>query len=151
MASRAEKLRRRQHRKDKNRRQALLREADPMAATTRVVVDAPSGAVKMSEVLWALVEPECSGDEDEEQLGKLLTLGVAAWNAGLVQGKKRAEFVDRVAQGFPIELRPDFKRVIEPLVRRKEELFPHIQRAIISFELTWTTGKPHLSVLSDFG
>jgi hypothetical protein len=148
MASRTEKLRRRQHRKDKKRRR-LPGTAPEFAGSGNFVVVNRPGAVKMSEALMTLVEPEWHRCPNEEAMQKLLTMGVAAWNAALMQGAKRATLVDELAQTFPADLRQEFKELLEPLIRRKEELFPHIQRPILSFELTWLApGKPYLSVLS---
>jgi hypothetical protein len=102
----------------------------------------------MSEALSALVEPEWNECQDEEAMRKLLTLGLAAWNAANLKGNKRTGFLQDLAQSFPTELRQEFLQVVEPLIQRKEKLFPHIQRPIFSFELTWPSGKPYLTVLS---
>jgi hypothetical protein len=147
MTSRAEKLRRRQHRKDKKRRRAQSPGSESAPFRDILVVD-PPGAAKMSEALLALVEPEWNLCSDEEAMRKLLTLGVAAWNAALMKGAKRSAFLEELAQGFPTEARHEFMQVVEPLIHRKEKLFPHIQRPILSFELTWPSGEPYLSVIS---
>jgi hypothetical protein len=102
----------------------------------------------MSEALWALVEPEWSGCPDEEAMRKLLAIGIAAWNAALMKGAERRAFLARLAEAFPAELRQDFTQIVEPFIRRKEELFPHIHRPIFSFELTWQSGNPYLFVVS---
>jgi hypothetical protein len=103
----------------------------------------------MSEALSALVEPEWEQCQDEEGMRKLLNLGMAAWNAALVKGTERTALLEELAQTFPTELRQKFLHIVEPFIRRKEKLFPHIQRPILSFELTWAPGKqPYLTVLS---
>ncbi len=115
-----------------------------------IIVD-PPGQAKMSDALHALVAPECSQCADEAAMRKLLTLGIAAWNAALMKGAARTAMLDSLSQTFPIELRESFRQVIEPLIRRKEELFPHIQRPILSYELTWPSGpsgEPYLTVIS---
>ena len=147
MASRAEKLRRRQHRKDKKHRPAQSLGSEIAPFRNIVVVD-PPGAAKMSEALSALVEPEWHLCPDEEAMRKLLTVGMAAWNAALVTGTERSALLESLAQEFPAESRQEFLQVIEPFIHRKEKLFPDIQRPILSFELTWASGKPYLTVLS---
>jgi hypothetical protein len=146
MASRTEKLRRRQHRKDKKR--GARGPGSELARSGNVLTVNPPGAAKMSEALHDLVEPEWNRCQDEVAMRKLLTLGVAAWNAALIEGAERTAFLEHLAESLPIELRQDFKHVLEPLIRRKKELFPHIQRPILSFELTWPSGKPYLMVIS---
>ena len=148
MASRTEKLRRRQHRKEKKRRRAQGHGSEMAPPEGMLVVDPPGGA-KMSEALWALVMPEWDLCKDEDAMQKLLTVGVAAWNAALMKGAERTKFLESLARTVPIGLRQEFMQVVEPFIRRKEELFPHILRPIVSFELTWLpSGDPYLSVVS---
>src|SRR5437016_3675386 len=119
MTSRTEKLRRRQHRKEKKHRRAGTVSSKLAPSTGRVMVE-PPGAAKMSEVLLELVRPSMHACADEEAMRKLLTLGIAAWNAGLVKGAARAALLEKLARTFPVEHREDFRQVIEPLIRRKE-------------------------------
>ena len=79
---------------------------------------------------------------------KLLTIGIAAWNAALMKRTERTAFLEDLAQNFPAEARQEFMQVVEPFIHRKEQLFPHIQRPILGFELTWNSGEPYLSVIS---
>src|SRR5579871_5715906 len=145
MSSRSYKRRQRQHRKDKKRRRAR----HPGPGLGNFVVVEPPGMAKMSDALWALVEPDYDGSSDDDRLRKLLTLGSAAWNAALVQGAERTALLEHLAETLPEESRPEFLAVIEPFIRRKEKLFPHIQRPILSFDLTWLpSGEPYLSVVS---
>jgi len=149
MATRSEKLRRCQHRKEKKRPRP--NESEYFARPEDLLIVNPSGAVKMSEALLALVEPEMDECADDEAMRKLLTLGMAAWNAALLQGAKRTAMLEDLARTLPIELRQDFIHYVEPFIRRKEELFPHIQRPILSFDLTWLpSGQPYLRVASLF-
>ncbi len=149
MATRREKLRRRQHRKDKKRRPVQGPEQGPeLARSGGVLVIDPPGEIKMSEVLHELVQPEWNDCPNEEAMWKLLNLGTIAWNAALVQGAERTAFLGDIAETLPDELRQDFKHFVELFIRRKEKLFPHIQRPILSFELTWPSGRPYLSVVS---
>jgi hypothetical protein len=113
-----------------------------------LVVNNPPGP-KMSEALMALLEPEWDDCADEEAMRKLLTLGQIAWNAALMKGAKRQEFLDDMAKAFPSELRTDFKVVVEPLILRKERMFPHIHRMMLNYELSWLPdGSPYVTVLS---
>ena len=150
MASRSEKLRRRKNRKEKKQRRGW----GPVAAPdyeqigAPLVVNAP-GAAKMSAALLELVEPEWDPYADEAKLNDLLTLGIVAWNAALEDGAERRAFLEEMAEALPVEFRQDFKHAVEPYIRRKEALFPHEHRQIISFELTQSSpGKASVSVLS---
>ncbi len=147
MSSRSEKLRRRQRRKEKKQRRSTGL-VPPLGGPDHLVVNLP-GAVKMSEVILTLVEPEWDLCHDQEAAKKLLTLGITAWNAALMSGAKGKAFLEDLAQTFPVDLRQDFFEIVERFIRRKEELFPHIQRPIISFDLDWRpSGQPYLRVIS---
>jgi hypothetical protein len=93
-------------RKDKKRRR-LPGTAPEFAGSGNFVVVNRPGAVKMSEALMTLVEPEWHRCPNEEAMQKLLTMGVAAWNAALMQGAKRTTLLDELAQTFPADLRQD--------------------------------------------
>jgi hypothetical protein len=146
MASRTEKLRRRQHRKDKKRQRESSQGLGFGRSGDMVVVDNPPGP-KMSEALVAILEPEFRECADEGAMRKLLTLGLIAWNAALMEGSKRKAFLQDMAKPFPSELREDFQVAVEPFIHRKLEMFPHIHRTIFNYELTWSKERPHVSVV----
>lgn len=147
--SRSEKVRRRQQRKEKKRRGESPLAAESARPGEVRVIRTPPGMSRMSEVLAALVEPEWDLCKDEEAYRKLLTLGLIAWNAALKHGAKRTSFLADMAQTVPSELRQDFYQIVEPLILRKEKLFPHIHRPILDFDLrTRASGEPYLSVVS---
>lgn len=103
----------------------------------------------MSDALMALIRPEWNTCANEEAMHKLLTLGMTTWNAALLPLDKCTAMLDDLAATLPSELRADFALVIEPLIRRKEQLFPHVRRPMLSYDLTWlAAGKPYLTVLS---
>ena len=102
----------------------------------------------MSDVLMEFLEPYEEYWENEEQLQKLLSVAVIAWNAALMPGGKRDDFLQDMEQAVPAEVRQDMRSIVLDLVRRKLAHFADIQRTIISYELTMTPDGPHLSVLS---
>ena len=147
MATRAVKLRRRQHRKDKKSRPA--RQAQPALSPDFLLIETPPGKVKMSEALLELLDFEWQQCEDDASLRKLLTIGVAAWNAALVQGLRRTELVEKLAQGLPSAVRQDFRDFVDALIRRKEQLFSANRRPILDFQLTWPAPRqPYVQVIS---
>jgi hypothetical protein len=147
MASRSEKLRRRQRRKEKKRKLGWAL-AEPRELGAPIVYN-PRGEVKMSEVLLDFVEPERAHVADEGDLEKLLTLGVTAWNASLLEDVKRTALLDSFAKTLPRQIRQDLRLLVEPLILRKLKQFPHIRRSIMSFKLTRIpTGEPYVYVMS---
>jgi len=103
---------------------------------------------KMSEVLVEFLEPYSEHWKTEEELRKLLTLALVAWNAALFSGSKRSDFIQRMAQSFPPESRQDFHSIIQEMIKRKEAHFASNKRTILDYQVTMTPSGPHLVVLS---
>ena len=102
----------------------------------------------MSEVLLDFVEPYMESVPTEEKLGKLLTLGIAAWNAALMPPAQREEFIEETAQSFPPALRSEYRTILEPLIQRKLKHFAANRRAMLNFSLTMEAAGPYVQVVS---
>jgi hypothetical protein len=113
-----------------------------------MIVVSPPGERKMSEVLLEFLEPYSKHWATEEQFKKLVTVGLVAWNAALMSGRARDDFIEKMAKAVPPELRPEMREIVDEMVRRKEAHFANIRRTIVSFDVTMTPSGPHLSVLS---
>jgi hypothetical protein len=118
-----------------------------LLAGKQIVVQ-PSSEVKMSEVLLEFLEPYSEHWETEEELRKLLSLAIVAWNAALYSGSKRKEFIERMLEVVPPMVRQDMKAIIEEMIQRKEKDFASNQRMVVDYHLAMTTQGPHLSVAS---
>jgi hypothetical protein len=145
MASRKKQDKRRQKKRLQQRKQRLTRRGFPSDAT--VLVE-PPGAAKMSEVLLQFLEPYAEHWKNEEQLHKLLTVALVAWNAALHSGKKRTEFIEEMVQAVPPDARPAMKAIVEEMIQRKEAHFAGNKRVILDYQLTMTPTGPHLAVIS---
>jgi hypothetical protein len=112
------------------------------------VVFVPSGDVKMSEVLWEFLEPYADHWENEDQLRKLLNVGIIAWNSALFSGKERAEVIDDMLRRVPPGARQDMRDLIMPLIQRKDAHFSGNRRMIVDYQLTMQPSGPYLVVAS---
>lgn len=112
------------------------------------IVLQPSGEIKMSEVLIDFIEPYSEYWETEEELSKLLSLAIVAWNAALFSGTERKEFIERMLKVVPPIVRQDMRAIIEEMMQRKEKHFASNKRMIVSFQLIMTREEPYLSVAS---
>jgi len=77
-------------------------------------------------------------------------LGVIAWNAALLPGSKREDFLREMMQTVPPDVRSDMRVILAEMILRKELLFASNKRMIVSFDVTMTPAGPHLSVVSTF-
>src|SRR5690242_14022299 len=82
----------------------------------RVVVP-PHGTKKMSEVLLEFLEPWSEQWLDEEHYHKLLSIGIIAWNAGILSGSKREGLIEDTLRALPLEVRADARTVLDDMVR----------------------------------
>jgi hypothetical protein len=138
-----------QERDKKKRAQARKRRAaqrDFLEGAT--ILEMPPGERKMSEVLLEFIEPYTDQCPTEDALGKLVTVGVVAWNAALESGSKRQEFIDHMVEAVPPEARPAMRGIIAELIQRKLAYFAGNRRAIVDYQLSMTPQGPHLSVVS---
>jgi hypothetical protein len=108
----------------------------------------PDGTEKMSEVLWAFVEPYLGTCKSEDSLRKLLTLALVAWNLPLMPPVEREGMIQDSLNAVPKNLRPEMLAILKELMQRKEKHFSGFKRLMFSYELTMTPDGPHLVVLS---
>jgi hypothetical protein len=148
MASRKKKDDRRKQQKRARKRKARRQRRELSGLGPMIV--APQGVKKMSEVLLEFVEPYLSECRTEEELKKLFTVALVAWNAALVTGAPRTELIQGALQVVPPEVRPDMQAFIEELIRRKETFFADNKRMMMDYQLTMTPNGPHVSVISTF-
>src|SRR5712692_243504 len=120
----------------------------------RVVV-APSGEVKMSDVLGDFVAPYYSFTNTDKAYRMLLTLGTLAWNASFLSDDQQEEMINQVlASGLPTatdQEATDIKALVRELIARRKALFSGHKRLIVSFELKDTGEGYHLAVASTLG
>ena len=104
----------------------------------------------MSEVLLEFLEPYSEHWVSQGQFEKLVIVGVIAWNAALLPGSKREDFLREMMQTVPPDVRSDMRVILAEMILRKELLFASNKRMIVSFDVTMTPAGPHLSVVSTF-
>ncbi len=144
MASRKKNKRRQKKRSRARKARPLL----PTGLQSGAVTVLSGGAEKMSEVLMEFLEPYTKHWKTEEDLRKLLTLGIVAWNAALVTGSTRDELIQSTSEVIPPELRQGLRSILDEMIQRKESYFANNKRMIIDYELTMGPAGPYLSVIS---
>ena len=136
---------------DKKRRRRQLRKkmgrSSFLPGDTAIVYD-PPGAAKMSEALIEFIEPYRESATTEDELRKLLTMAIVAWNAALIAPAEREALIRKTEDGLPPDMRSDFRAILEPMILRKQQLFSDNRRAIIEYELTMRPAGPYLQVMS---
>jgi hypothetical protein len=108
------------------------------------------GLESMSDVLKSFVEPWLEMAETDDAFHKLLTLGVAAWNAALFADDKRKAFIDDLAAAgrIPVADRAWFHSIMREMIDRKQSYFASNKRFIISFKVNDIGDSYSISVVS---
>ncbi len=81
------------------------------------------------------MEPYREQCKTREEYRKLVALASAAWNLSLFPPNERQKVWDGVLQVFPAEDRSYMQGIIQRLLDRKEQLFPHDDRHVASADV----------------
>jgi len=120
-------------------------------ASEKVTFTGVTGGIKMSEVMENFIEPYMDLANTEENLRKLLTLAGLAWNTALFPKEERAKMLDDGLGTLPPEARAGLKALVEEMIKRKDQHFSEIRRAVVDFEVRTTKNGFYLSVASSPG
>lgn len=108
----------------------------------------------MSEALETLIEPFMSLTENLIPLKLLVMLGIVAWNTTITGPEIRESLMAsmratlRQQEGEQIVGAEILDLMIDAMIERKKELYPHNQRLMLDFKLTEVGGGFHISVAS---
>jgi hypothetical protein len=140
----------RQKREKKKREKERKRRAQMRAGNMPIVHlhSMPPGVEKMSDVFCEFLEPYWHLWETEDQLHKLLTLGMAAWNAAIVTGEKRENLIRGLEELLPPEARAEFRSSLEDMCRHKRLRYPDNKRLILQYRFRDEGDTINLQVVS---
>ena len=110
-----------------------------------IIIKAPRGVEKMSDILGEFAEPFFEGANTFEEQQKSIAFAALVWNMSLLPEAERM----KPLQESPItKLTPELMPFIEQMIRRKHALFPDVNRFILNYEITDTGDGLHLDVIS---
>jgi hypothetical protein len=110
------------------------------------VIPTPADQARMSEVIIELIEPfEWT---DLEDLKKLVSIAIIAWNMANSPANVREDMLQKFALSIPPDLQAIMREHVEALIQRKNQLFPDNTRFILDYQVAMTEGGPHVSVMS---
>jgi hypothetical protein len=90
---------------------------------------------KVSACLIDVMGPYLEECESGEAYRKLVALASAAWNLALLSPEERQGNTDRLLQSLPDEDRALVEVMLQQLIARKEELFPHDRRFVVNADV----------------
>jgi hypothetical protein len=134
-----------QKRKKIKRRRAARRELEARRLRERSA-QSGVGKPKVSELLREFMDPYLECAESDEDLDRLMTIGAAAWNAGIFEmedGKLPDKLIENLESG-PVAQKEFFLELLE----RKKTWFPEFNQIILEYDLTPSPSGHQLSVVS---
>jgi hypothetical protein len=106
------------------------------------------GLVSMSAVLIDFMEIDSQEWPDEEQLRKVILLGMVAWNAAVASGAARDDMIQSTIATLPPDVRAEARVHLNMLIQRKESLFPGNKRLMLDYKLTMEPSGPYIQIMS---
>jgi hypothetical protein len=143
-----------QKRKDRQKQKKRKARREKIARMQRhthggeVLVVPHGGLVSMSAVLIDFMEINSQEWPDEEQLRKVILLGMVAWNAAIALGASREDLIQSTVATLPPEIRAEARVHLNALIKRKESLFPDNKRLMLDYKLTMGQSGPYIQVIS---
>lgn len=110
-----------------------------------------TGGIKMSEVIEDFIEPYMELGDTAANLRKLLSLAGMAWNVALFPMEQRAEALDDALTAIDPEMRTGVRAFVEEMIKRKDQHFSEIKRAVLDFDVQMNKDGFYLSVASSPG
>ncbi len=115
----------------------------------RKVIQSPSGAEKMSDVIHRFAEP--LQDEDGDVPPNMIRFAILVWNASILKKGEREKIIKDIENVLPDpdeEMREIMISIIDMLLERKEKHFSDNKRCILDYHITETDNSVDLDVVS---
>ena len=115
----------------------------------RKVIQSPSGAEKMSDVIHHFAEP--LQDEDGDVPPNMIRFAIVVWNASLLPKESQEKACEDIVKSLPGDdrnLRQGALLAISMLLERKEKYFSDNKRCILDYHITETDNRVDLDVVS---
>ena len=109
----------------------------------------PEGEISVSDAISEIIKPYRDAAQDYQSFHKLVTVACAAWNATILPAKKRESMLADMRKQMPDQQsREDFTAIIKELMKRKNRLYPKVNRIIVEFKVTNRKNDFHIAVAS---
>jgi hypothetical protein len=138
---------RQKQKKRKARREKIARR-QRQAHGGEVLTIPQGGLVSMSAILIDFMEIDSQEWPDEEQLRKVILLGMVAWNAAVASGAARDEMTQSTIATLPPDVRAEARVHLNMLIQRKETLFADNHRLMLDYKLTMGPSGPYIQIIS---
>ena len=126
----------------------LMRDVKAKTGITKTLVN-PEGELSISDAISKIIAPYRDTAQDHDSFNKLVTIACAAWNATILPADKRESMLADMRNLMPDQQsREDFTEIVKELMKRKNKLYPKVDRMIVQFKVTDRGNDFHIAVAS---
>ena len=128
--------------------QKLMREVKAKTGFTKTLVN-PEGEISISDAISKIIAPYRDTAQSYSSFYKLVMIACTAWNAAILTDEKRASMLSDMRKSMPDQQsREDFTEIVKELMKRKNRLYPNVNRMIVEFKVTERKNDFHIAIAS---
>jgi hypothetical protein len=128
--------------------QNLMRDVKAKTGFTKTLVN-PEGEISISDAVSKIIAPYRDMAQDYKSFHKLVTVACTAWNAAIMPVEKRESMLADMRKLMPDQQsREDFTVIVTDLMKRKNKLYPKVNRMIVQFKVTDRKNDFHIAIAS---
>lgn len=128
--------------------QKLMREVKTKTGFTKTLIN-PEGEISISDAVSKIIAPYRDTAQDYKSFHKLVTIACTAWNASILPAKERESMLADMLKLMPDQQsREDFTEIVKELMKRKNRLYPKVNRMIVQFKVTERRNDFHIAIAS---
>ena len=126
----------------------LMQDVKAKTGFTKTLVN-PEGELSISDAISNIIAPYRDTAQDYKSFQKLVMVACAAWNAAILPADKRESMLADMRKTMPDqESREDFTEIVKELMKRKNKLYPKVNRMIVQFKVTNRKNDFHIAIAS---
>jgi hypothetical protein len=126
----------------------LMREVKAKTGFTKALIN-PEGELSISDAISKIIAPYRNTAHDYEAFNKLVMVACTAWNAAILPADQRESMLADMRKMMPDQQsREDFMAIVKELMKRKNKLYPQVDRMIVQFKVTDQGHDFHIAVVS---
>lgn len=128
--------------------QKLMREVKAKTGFTKTLVN-PEGEISISDAISKIIAPYRDTAQDYKSFRKLVMVACTAWNAAIMPVGQRESMLADMRKLMPDQQsREDFTEIVKELMKRKNRLYPNVNRMIVQFKVTKRRNDFHIAIAS---
>lgn len=128
--------------------QKLMRDVKAKTGFTQTLVN-PEGEISISDAISKIIAPYRDTAQNYQSFHKLVMVACTAWNAAIMPIEQRESMLADMLKLMPDQQsREDFTEIVKALMKRKNRLYPKVNRMIVEFKVTERRNDFHIAIAS---